>query len=164
MTTAELLRKRIADRRAQTDAPSLNLPPVLSPVTPLVIPPVLPLSNHLSDLCSSIASMSPDQLDALDVGVIQCTDSGKILFYNKAQAEFAKRSPEDVQGQNFFTEVAICCSNPLFYGAFKRGISTEDLDIEFNYAFTFRVKPTLVRVRLYRDASTRTNWILIKPL
>ena len=36
------------------------------------------------------------------------------------------------------------------------------LDAEFNYTFTYRMRPTLVRILLRRDSATGTTWIFVK--
>jgi len=63
-------------------------------------------------------------------------------------------------GKNFFTQVAPCTNNRLFFGRFKDGVSAGELDTEFNYTFTYKMKPTNVVIRLLRDGSS-TNWVFV---
>lgn len=42
------------------------------------------------------------------------------------------------------------------------GVATHALDVELNYTFTYRMRPTLVHIMLRRDRASGTNWILVK--
>jgi photoactive yellow protein len=46
-------------------------------------------------------------------------------------------------------------------GKFKDGVAKGALDTEFNYTFTYKMKPTNVAIRLYRHAATGTNWVFV---
>lgn len=65
------------------------------------------------------------------------------------------------QGKNFFTEVAPCTNNRLFFGRFKQGVAKGVLDVEFDYTFTYKMRPTNVTIRLYRDGALRKNWVFV---
>jgi photoactive yellow protein len=69
-----------------------------------------------------------------------------------------------VEGTNFFTELAPCVNNGLVYGRFREGVAAGDLDTEMNYALTYRMRPVLAQMRLWRDAETATNWVLLKRI
>ena len=43
-----------------------------------------------------------------------------------------------------------------------RGVAQPvELDAEFNYTFTYKLKPTNVTIRLFRDPSSKTNWLFV---
>jgi photoactive yellow protein len=113
-------------------------------------------------LAQSIPSMSPAGLNGLDFGVVKVDNEGCIQFYNRYEAELGGRTPESVAGKNFFTEVAVCTNNALFRGVFKEGVEASSLNHLFPYTFTYKMSPTPVKVHLYRDAASRTNWIFVK--
>ncbi len=115
-----------------------------------------------SDVISRIASMNPSALNNLDFGVVKVDDTGVIEFYNHYESEMAGVDPSIAEGGNFFTEVAPCSNNRLFRGRFKDGVANGQLDETFSYTFTYKMKPTLVDVHLYRDPSSQTNWIFVK--
>jgi photoactive yellow protein len=115
-----------------------------------------------SDVLSRISSMSPSKLNSLDFGVVQVDDSGVIEFYNRYESEMAGVDPSIAEGGNFFTEVAPCSNNRLFRGRFEDGVASGQLDETFSYTFTYKMKPTLVDVHLYRDGASQTNWIFVK--
>ena len=93
-------------------------------------------------------------------GIIRLDDDGTVTFYNRYESELSGVSPADAIGQNFFVELAPCSNNRLFQGRFRDGLRTGNLDERFTYTFTYKVRPTLVDVRLYRDDAGQ-NWILI---
>lgn len=110
----------------------------------------------------SLSSMTREQIDALDFGVVQVDDAGVIKLYNRYESELAGLAPQAVEGKNFFTQVAPCTNNDIFYGTFRKGLDERDLNVLFLYTFTYKIAPTNVKVHLYRDAASATNWILVK--
>jgi photoactive yellow protein len=106
--------------------------------------------------------MTEAEADTYPFGIIKVTDEGIIQIYNKYESELAGVSIEKALGKNFFTQVAICTNNKLFYGRFKEGIQKKDLNLIFNYVFTYKMKPTNVTIHLYYDKSSNSNWIFVK--
>jgi photoactive yellow protein len=104
---------------------------------------------------------SEAQLDAAPFGIVRVDDEGRVLFYNRYESELAGVAPEDALGQNFFMRLAPCSNNRLFYGRFKEGVRRDELQASFSYTFTYKMKPTLVDVHLYRDEASN-NWILVR--
>ncbi len=109
-----------------------------------------------------LAQQSPDHLDRADYGVVQVDDGGGIIFYNRYESELAGLEPESVKGKNFFTQVAPCTNNRLFYGKFKDGVGKGELALSMPYTFTYKMRPTNVFVQLHHDGATSTNWVLVK--
>lgn len=114
------------------------------------------------ELARSLPALSREALDELDFGVVKVDREGDIEIYNRYEQELGQLTEAEVRGKNFFGEVAVCTNNPLFRGLFKAGIAANRLNHLFPYTFTYRMSPTPVRVHLYRDQATSTNWILVK--
>ena len=93
-------------------------------------------------------------------GIVRLDDDGTVQFYNRYESELSGVAPEDALGRDFFTQLAPCSNNHLFRGRFEEGIDTGTLDDHFTYTFTYKMRPTLVDVRLYRDEAG-LNWVLI---
>jgi photoactive yellow protein len=93
-------------------------------------------------------------------GIVRLADDGTVEFYNRYESNLSGVAPSDAVGQNFFTRLAPCSNNQLFWGRFKEGVEAGTLDERFSYTFTYKVRPTLVDVRLYRDEAGH-NWVLI---
>ncbi len=122
-------------------------------------PGVLPANTM-----ARLSQMSRGELDSLSVGVIQVDDAGVILRYNKTESELAGFRAEDVEGKNLFFELAPCMNNGLVYGKFRSGVDANSLDQELVYALTYRMRPVLTQIRLWRDIQTTTNWILLQRI
>ena len=112
----------------------------------------------------ALARMSRYELDALPVGVIQIDDAGVILQYNKSEGDLAGFRAEDVEGKNLFFELAPCMNNGLIYGKFREGVDGGSLDHEVLFALTYRMRPVLTQIRLWRDPVTASNWLLLQRL
>ena len=114
-----------------------------------------------TETLTHLPRMSRAELDALPVGAIQVDDAGVILQYNKTEGEMAGFRAEDVEGKNLFFELAPCMNNGLVYGKFRAGLDQDSLDHEVLYALTYRMRPVLTQIRLWRDPTTATNWVLL---
>jgi photoactive yellow protein len=114
------------------------------------------------DILRRLPSMSRAEVDAQDFGIVKVDDNGNITLYNRYEADLASVEPSAAEGKSFFTQIAPCTNNTLFFGNFKRGVKDGKLNALFPYTFTYRMRPTNVKVHMYRDANTRTNWVLVK--
>jgi photoactive yellow protein len=114
------------------------------------------------ELLPQFPQMSPEQLDAFDFGVVRVDDRGVIQSYNRYESSLANISPSIAIGKNFFTQIAPCTNNRLIYGKFKEGMASGELNALVPYVFTYRMRPTLVQVRMWRDPATKTNWVMVK--
>lgn len=114
------------------------------------------------NILGKLGTLTQAEADAASFGIVKVDGSGKILLYNKYESELANVPIQTAVGKNFFTEVAICTNNRIFYGRFKEGMVSGNLDITFNYVFTYKMKPTNVVIHLYHDLASDTNWIFVK--
>jgi photoactive yellow protein len=101
------------------------------------------------------------QLNDVQFGIIKVDDEGVVEFFNRYESELSGVDPDDAVGRNFFTQVAPCTNNRLFRGRFKKGLRRDDLDETFTYTYTYKMRPTLVDVHLYRDDAGH-NWIMVQ--
>ena len=113
-----------------------------------------------SSTLTTLPSLDQSQADALDFGIVKVDDEGNVLLYNQWESDMAGVPVASAMGKNFFTQVAPCTNNRLFFGRFKDGVSAGDLDTEFNYTFTYKMKPTNVVIRLMRDGANN-NWVFV---
>lgn len=103
---------------------------------------------------------SEDRLNEASFGIIRLDDEGIVEFYNHYESNLSGIDPSEATGTNFFTQLAPCSNNQLFQGRFKEGVRKGRLDERFTYTFTYKMRPTLVDVRLYRDEAGH-NWVMI---
>ena len=115
-----------------------------------------------SDILGRLSNLSRADADHAPFGIVQVDNDGKIHMYNKYESELAGVAPSSAEGRNFFTEVAPCTNNKLFFGKFKAGIEAGELDQKFNYTFTYKMKPTNVAIHLFHDKPSRTNWVFVQ--
>ena len=111
-----------------------------------------------SDLFGLLGNLSRSDADACDFGVIELDDAGRIKLYNKYQSELGGVSVPSAEGKVFFTQIAPCTNNGLFYGTFKKGVAAGQLNVMFPYTLTFKMKPTNVKVHMYRDNDSGRNY------
>ena len=109
-----------------------------------------------------LPAMSRAEVDGLPYGVVKVDDEGVVLLYNRYEASLANLEPSATEGRNFFLSVAPCTNNNLFYGSFRKGLAAGDFNVMFPYTFTYRMKPTNVKVHMYRDEASQTNWVLVQ--
>lgn len=114
-----------------------------------------------TETMTRLSQMPPDEFDTLPVGAIQVDDGGAILKFNRTEGDMTGFRPEDVIGKNLFFELAPCMNNGLVYGKFRAGLDAGNLDHEVLYALTYRMRPVLTQIRLWRDPATQTNWVLL---
>ncbi|GBF49343.1 photoactive yellow protein [Leptospira ryugenii] len=112
---------------------------------------------------SRLGQITESQANEENFGIVKVDDSGKILIYNQFESNLANVPIEKAVGKNFFTDIAICTNNRLFYGKFREGVAKGQLDVSFSYVFTYKMKPTNVQIHLYHDPSSKTYWIFVKP-
>lgn len=112
-------------------------------------------------LGEALRDMPAEALNDAPFGIVRVDDDGVVEFYNEYESNLSGVDPDDAEGRNFFTELAPCSNNRIFQGRFKKGMRHGELDERFTYTFTYKMKPTLVDVHMYRD-ETGQNWIMIR--
>ena len=74
-----------------------------------------------------VNGLPEEKLNELPFGAIRLDKDGKILSFNKYEADLTGRDPNRVIGRNFFTEVAPCTNVKSFAGRYKEGVEKGDL-------------------------------------
>lgn len=113
------------------------------------------------DLGVKLRHADEDQLDGAPFGIIKVDDKGTVEFFNQYESDLSGMDPDEVTGRNFFTQVAPCTNNRLFRGRFKKGVRRGELDETFTYTYTYKMRPTLVDVHMFRDEAGN-NWITVQ--
>jgi photoactive yellow protein len=115
-----------------------------------------------ADFLTNLGSLDRETADKQPFGVVKLDNDGKVLLYNKYESELGKVAVSEAEGKIFFTRVAPCTNNKLFKGKFERGVAEGSLDTQFNYTFTYKLRPTNVAVHMYICPQTKTNWLFIQ--
>lgn len=117
-----------------------------------------------NDMANILAKMTAKDIDNLAFGAIKLDKTGKILSYNKAEGDITGRKPEEVIGKNFFTEVAPCTNQHEFYGKFKEGVESGNLNTLFEYTFDYQMTPTKVKVHMVKSVLDDGYYIFVKRI
>lgn len=111
---------------------------------------------------TALAQLTADQADRAAFGIIELSDQGRILIYNRWQSQLSGMSAEKTIGRHFFLEIAPCTNNRLVFGRFKQGLSSGELDVKFAYCFSYRMNPTNVELHLIRDPDSQRNYLIVQ--
>lgn len=124
--------------------------------------PLVQATFYDDGLAETLRNASEDALHRASFGIIRLDERGIVTFYNRFEQRFSGRAPDETIGRSFFDEVAPCTRSRLFQGRFERGLVEGKLNVTFSYTFTYRIRPTLVSVRLLIDRPGE-GWVLIRP-
>lgn len=114
-------------------------------------------------LHKTLESLSAEQLDELDVGVIGFDATGVVTRYNATESRLAGLSPERVLGRDLFTVVAPCMNNFMVAQRFQDAASAgESLDVVIDYVFTLRMRPSKVRLRLLCSPALPQRYVVVE--
>lgn len=88
--------------------------------------------------------------DNLPVGLIVLDERGRVVIYNRMEAQLAGRERDRVIGREFFVDIAPCMNVKQLGGEFsaKIGRSALDLEVEMSFPFPHHERPRDVKVRL----------------
>lgn len=112
-----------------------------------------------------IEALGEAELDELPVGVITLDTTGKILRYNKMEAELARLDQRSQIGKDFFKEVAPCTANPEFEGRFRKLAEKKDGGSEtFDFVFRFSWGNQRVHITFIRKPTRDTIDVLVTRL
>ncbi|HEX7240584.1 MAG TPA: PAS domain-containing protein [Longimicrobiaceae bacterium] len=107
--------------------------------------------------------LTEDELDRLPFGVIQLSTLGRVLRYNRAEAELAGMEAAGVVGRNFFTEIAPCTRVQKFYGAFLEGVARGELNELFPFEFEFRDgRRRDVVISMFYSRTSDSVWVVVE--
>ncbi len=88
-------------------------------------------------------------LRRLPVGLVLLDRDGRVVLYNEAEALLSGHRVEDVEGREFFREVAPSADVPELGGAFRTAMEEgTELDLDRDFVFTFPSRSVDVRIRL----------------
>lgn len=106
-----------------------------------------------------LATLSVEQTDMLPYGVVGLDRECRVEVYNRTEASLAGLPPDSVMGSHFFLSTAQCMNNFMVAQRFE---DEPELDAVIDYMLTFRMRPTVVRLRLLQGASSLRRYILVE--
>ncbi len=114
-----------------------------------------------NELFPMLGNLSRNDADSCDFGIIQLDDSGKVIMVNRYQSELGGVPVSQFENRNWFTQIAPCTNNGLVFGMFKKGVAAGNMNTVFPYTFTFKMKPTNVKIHFYRDQKSGRNFAFV---
>jgi photoactive yellow protein len=111
------------------------------------------------DLLVELVCLDEDAMNKLDFGVVRMDRKGMVTFYNEYESRLSGLSKEKTIGRHFFEQVAPCSNN---YLVSQRFWDEPELDAIVPYIFTFKMKPTPVRLRLLRSRASEAIYLLVE--
>lgn len=115
------------------------------------------------DLGSILDASSPQELDALDFGVIGFDGDSIVRRYNAHESQAAGLSPQRVLGEPLFTNVAPCLNNFMVAQRFEDAAADgSELDDTIDYVLTLRMRPVKVKLRLLASAASPHRYVLVQ--
>ena len=125
--------------------------------------PAATLSFSSADLASQLDNCTPEQLDALDFGVIGFDAETTVRLYNAFESQAAGLSPQRVLGQPLFTNVAPCLNNFMVAQRFDDALEDGSvLDDTIDYVLTLRMRPVKVALRLLASPGGAHRYVLVQ--
>ena len=104
--------------------------------------------------------LTVEELDSIPYGVVQLDLNGRVLSYNRAEADNVGVMPRPL-GLHFFYDVAPSANVPEFYGKFLEGVAEERLDDTFSFTYSCASMPRRVMIRQYFSARTGSVWLFV---
>jgi photoactive yellow protein len=121
-----------------------------------------PVRFDQPDLPALIGTLSPEELDELDFGVIGIDDEGVVRLYNTTESRLAGLSRDRVVGNPLFSVVAPCMNNYLVAQRFEDAkASGEALDATIDYVFTLKMRPSKVKLRLIAKPGASHRFVVV---
>lgn len=127
------------------------------------MPASRPITFDETSLHARLDTLTEQELDALDFGVIGFDANGDVSRYNTTESRLAGLSPERVLGNGLFTVVAPCMNNYLVAQRFHDAAAAgEALDLSLDYVFTLRMRPRKVKLRLLAAPGLAHRYVVVR--
>jgi len=119
----------------------------------------MPLDTTTRMLVPFLDRMTVEELDTLPYGIVQLDADGRVLSFNRAEAEDTGFTRQRPIGRDFFSDVSPSAFGEEIFGRYVTAFSTRHLDETFRFTFTHGAMPRSVQMRMYFAARTSTLWI-----
>lgn len=119
------------------------------------------MAQILEDIAGieELEALSAEQLDELDLGVIRMAADSEVVAFNTLESELSGLAAENVLGRNMFVEIGPCMNN---FMVAEKYLADDDLDEIIDYVFTYRMKPTPVRLRMLKKSTAQYTYLVVE--
>ena len=103
--------------------------------------------------------LTGEEVDMLPYGVVGMNTDYLVEVYNNIEARLAGLPAGSVMGSHFFRSTAQCMNNFMVAQRFE---DEAELDSIIDFVLTFRMRPTVVRLRLLQGAAASRRYVLVE--
>lgn len=123
---------------------------------------ICPACSALEVPIETLTLVPAETFDRLPFGIIRLTGDGRVESYNSTEAERARRSPDEVIGKHFFTEVAPCTNVRAFAGRLEAmRVRGEPASERFGFVFRLPWTHCAVELALTYDPATDRAVVIV---
>lgn len=120
------------------------------------------ITFDMQNISHALETLTNEQLNSLDFGVIGFDDEGMVKVYNAYESKVAGLSLERVIDADLFNSVAPCMNNFMVAQKIEDAIDeSSELDEIMDYVLTLKMKPTRVKLRLLSSPQLTYSYVLI---
>ena len=120
------------------------------------------ITFDMQNISHALETLTKEQLNSLDFGVIGFDDEGMVKVYNAYESKVAGLSLESVIDADLFNSVAPCMNNFMVAQKIEDAIDeSSELDEIMDYVLTLKMKPTRVKLRLLSSPQLTYSYVLI---
>jgi len=120
------------------------------------------ITFDMQNISHALETLTNEQLNSLDFGVIGFDDEGMVKVYNAYESKVAGLSLESVIDADLFNSVAPCMNNFMVAQKIEDAIDeSSELDEIMDYVLTLKMKPTRVKLRLLSSTQLTYSYVLI---
>lgn len=120
------------------------------------------ITFDMQNISHALETLTNEQLNSLDFGVIGFDDEGMVKVYNAYESKVAGLSLESVIDADLFNSVAPCMNNFMVAQKIEDAIDeSSELDEIMDYVLTLKMKPTRVKLRLLSSLQLTYSYVLI---
>lgn len=105
--------------------------------------------------------LTDEELDALPYGIVQLDADGRVVSYNRAEADDTGFTLQRPIGRDYFSDVAPSAFVVEIFGRYVEAFTSRHLDETFRFTFIHHMMPRTVQIRMFYSARTRTIWLFI---
>jgi chemotaxis family two-component system sensor kinase Cph1 len=112
---------------------------------------------------SFLDTLSFNELNEIDFGIVQVDRHGTVLFFNNTLGWLSGRVTDEVVGLNLFHEVAPATRVPAFYGRFMEFVRRGNSHQTFSFIRGLDPAPVRATVELLSSRDPDRYWIVVHP-
>ena len=125
-----------------------------------MLPEAISASDRFTNIeLTRLDTLAREEVDMLPYGVVGMNTDYLVEIYSKTESRSSGIPATAVMGSHFFLSTAQCMNNFMVAQRFE---DEAELDSIIDFVLTFRMRPTVVRLRLLQGAAASRRYILVE--